>query len=204
MPRLSIGRLMACVGVVALNLAAARALYTYSPMYLYAAALSGLGLQAGLFCLWSSRGRARAFWLGLLMAGSLAMGSCLWAVAFPRVIGIGGSAKGGFVRVEQKGSPLWDVLEAYSNFVVEKLVAVPTFTAIMESNNEVLLGATTTAIWFLPQLVAALGGGIIGWSMARAIPRLIGAPTLRPREREKPNVDRPLRTVRPIFPETSP
>jgi hypothetical protein len=175
MPRLSIGWLMACVGVVALNLTAARALYTYSPMYLYAAALSGLGLQVGLFCLWRSRGRARAFWLGLLMAGGLAMGSCLWAVAFPRVIGIGGSAKGGFVRVEQKGSPLWDVLEAYSNFIIRQIDAVPALAPIIESGNEILLGATTTVIWFLPQLVLALGGGILGWTFATAVTRRGGA-----------------------------
>ena len=61
LPRLSVVKLMAVVGVVAINLAAGRALLTYNPPLLVALALPALVLQVALLHLIRRRGRIRAW-----------------------------------------------------------------------------------------------------------------------------------------------
>jgi hypothetical protein len=79
-PRLTISKLTVVVAVVAVNLAAGRALLADEAM-LYGVGLSGLTLQLASFRLLRCRGRSRAFWRGFVLAGAATLMSFTWGLA---------------------------------------------------------------------------------------------------------------------------
>src|SRR4051794_13140294 len=79
LPRLSIRMLMIIVGVLALDFAAVRFLLDDNYGFLVAAVPSGLALHVGLLLIHRSRGRVRAFLIGFVASGLMAMMSLVWA-----------------------------------------------------------------------------------------------------------------------------
>ncbi len=74
----SIGRLLAIVAILAVNIAAWRALSDIAPSLPFGFALSVPVLQVGLDCLVGSRGRVRGCWFGFVMAGLAAASSHIY------------------------------------------------------------------------------------------------------------------------------
>ncbi len=82
--RISLRTQMVLVGLTAVDSAVLRVTWGSRHHVLEGIALTGLALNAGLFLLFRARGRARAFWIGFLLAGLLAGGSFAWAVSYPK------------------------------------------------------------------------------------------------------------------------
>ena len=165
--RLSVAKLMFAVVIVALNFGAARTLFSYDTEMLIGVALSGLVLQASLFQLLRSRGRKRAFWAGFITCCSMAMMTLIWAMMFPRIIGIG-FKNGATTRIETPGSPLYTIWYSYANFFDEHIIAPLLFDPRINPglDRESVLGgavivAIRAAIWSLPQLLIAVAGGLL-------------------------------------------
>jgi hypothetical protein len=94
-PRLTIAKLAVLVAVVAVDLAAGRALLAGETL-LFGVGLFGLSLQLAAFRFLWSRGRPRAFWLGFLLAGAATLASFLWGLPRP------GQYRGPSMRVSSK------------------------------------------------------------------------------------------------------
>jgi hypothetical protein len=183
--RLSIFKMMAAVGLIAVNLAAIRAAYLTNELLLIGIAPAAIALQFGLFVLLRSRGSVRAFWAGFLAFGSVAMLFFFLAMSHPRTVGIGRTSNGTFVRVETPGSPLWNVLEGYTSFVSNSIMHLPFVTGILESletSGEMpAVGEVIPAvIYLIPQLLIALTGGFLALTIAKAKERRLVAPRLLP------------------------
>jgi hypothetical protein len=148
-PRVKIITLMTVVGVVALNLAVARALYAYDTEALYGSVLIGLSLQIGLVRLIRRRGRVRAFWTGFVTAGSLAFLT--------------------FLLAERPGAyeTLWyRAWSEYTDVAEDCLLYLPGSAAIrgmsqQQSTAEAALIVLASLIFFPPQLLIALSGGLL-------------------------------------------
>jgi len=164
LPRLSIAKLMVVVGVVALNIAAARLLFDDNSEMLIGVALSGLILQVGLFQLMRSRGRGRGFWAGFIACGLMAMTTLVWAMLFPEVLGITAT----MTLVRMPGSSMYTVWYGYANFVSEHIIAPVLYDPRINPGiylDSLLGGALIVGIravvWFLPQLLIAVVGGLL-------------------------------------------
>jgi hypothetical protein len=161
--RLTIGRVMAAVGVVAANLAVARTIALGgSPELLAGCLLPGIALEVAAWRAWRGRGRGRAVALGFLLVGALALASLVWAMLRPASMGI--SAKGAVVTTP--GSIAWRVWEVYFR-AVERALG-PLLGAIPQSI--VLQLAVTVVILGAPTLLAGLIGGLMGalaWRVGR-------------------------------------
>jgi CDP-diglyceride synthetase len=162
-PQFSIVKLMVIVGVVALDFAAARILLAYNQEMLIGIALGGLVLQVGFFRLIRSRGRGRAFWVGFIVCGLMAMTTLVWAMRFPEVFGIRGGA-----LIRTPGSPLHTVWYGYAKFVSERIIAPVLYNPRINpgpNRDSVVGGASIVAIrsivWFLPQILIAIVGGLL-------------------------------------------
>jgi hypothetical protein len=183
--RLSLFKMMAAVGVIAINLAAARAAYLANELLLVGLVPAAVALQFGLFVLLRSRGRVRAFWAGFLAFGSVAMLFFFLAMSHPRNVGIARTSHGKFVRIDTPGSSLWNVLEGYANFASHRIEQLPFVIHILESleaSGEMpVVGEVIPAvIYLLPQLLIALTGGFLALSIAKAMDRRSAAPLGRP------------------------
>jgi hypothetical protein len=165
-PRVSIVRLMAVVGVVAVNLAVFRPLFDFGPEALIGVGLAWILLQVALFRLIRSRGRARTFWVGYLAFGAVATSLFFWAVAHPRNIGIGRTATQE-VRIEVPGSPLWDMLEAYTRFASVVIEQLPLLPIVPGAYGEVVGLITIAVLWLVPQVLFALVGGLLACALLR-------------------------------------
>lgn len=84
--RLSIGWLMALIGIIAVNIAAIRALVAREPTPLWLGGLypTAVALQAGLLGLARRRGPSRAYWAGFVAGGLVALGSVVCYFVYPR------------------------------------------------------------------------------------------------------------------------
>ena len=161
MLRFSIARMMAIVGVIALNIATARILFAYEPELLIGVGLGVLVLQVGLFRLVRGRGTNRAFWVGFIVCGLITMTTLVWAMLFPEVVGL--SSTGVLERVP--GSTMWTIWYGYARFVSEPiLVPMITYSGIdpdVSNLGGILIAGARAVIWFLPQLLIAVAGGLL-------------------------------------------
>ncbi len=172
-PRLSLAKLMIVVGLAALNLAAIRVLHDYNSEILLGVALAGLALQVALFQFLHSRGRRRAFWAGFLVCGLMAISTFIWAMLFPEVFGL---SRTGVLHITP-GSPLYSVWHGYEGFVFERIIRRFLFDprANLEFDRDSALGNLLIAclravVWFLPQLLIALVGGLLASLIRRPLP----------------------------------
>jgi hypothetical protein len=143
-PRTSIAALMTVVAVVALNIGIARALFATLPSLIAGVAPIAALLQIGVYLLIRRRGRARAFWSGFVACGTAALATLLWAFAFR------GSSM----------SALW------SFYAEETAIRI-----IVRDYPQLLRGLawlpTAAAIFLVPQLLAAMFGGLLALGIAR-------------------------------------
>jgi hypothetical protein len=162
-PRVKIITLMTVVGVVALNLAVGRALYAYDIEILGGSVLIGLSLQMGLIGLIRRRGRARAFWAGFVVAGSLAFLT--------------------FLLAERPGAyeTVWyRVWSEYIDIAQECLMYWPGGAAIRamtqhQNSAKAAIFVVSMLMFAVPQLLIALSGGLLAvavfWIASRRLDR---------------------------------
>jgi hypothetical protein len=169
-PRLTINRLMAVVALVAINLGAVRALIASGPQFLIGALLALLGLQVAVFGLISSRGPSRTFWAGFLAFGAAALVSFFWDMGYVPGMSITRAATiGDYEQRESAGSP-WPLRTVWTRcgvIAADFLEALPNAPLVIENRGDVILGITYAVILFLPQLLLALVGGLLAWSLAK-------------------------------------
>jgi hypothetical protein len=153
----SIAGLMGFIAVAALDIALARFAFAANSELLVGAALPLIVLQWAAFSWRRGRGRARAFWLGFLVCGSLITASFVWAMLFPEVMGI--TRTGALIKTP--GSPLYAIWSSYTHIVGKPIVP----SLIKWSGNPDSLVSVITLfrmlLWSLPQLVVPLLGGVI-------------------------------------------
>ena len=151
----SIAKLMVVVVAVAINLAIVRLLAAYSPVLPVAVAWTGLALQAGGLAVILGRGRARAFSVGFITFGAIALATVIWAMVFATNTGIAyDPSTGKTTTITIPGSPLWTLWSNYFEFVGSFLVEKLQVNIDPE-------GFLAAVIWALPQLLIALAGGAI-------------------------------------------
>lgn len=175
--RFSIKGLMSLVGVIALNFALLLPLVSLGPPAVIGVGAPWIILQVAFFRFIRSRGRARTFWAGFLALGLVATALFYWATTHARNVGIGRDATGKFVRTVFPGSPLWDALAAYTAFVGERLQLRTLFSDFQGPYGELIGVLTTALVWFLPQFLFALAGGMLACVAARLITRGIQGAT---------------------------
>ncbi len=164
--RISLRTQMVLVGLTAVDSAVLRATWGSRHHVLEGIALTGLALNAGLFLLFRARGRARAFWIGFLLAGLLAGGSFAWAVSYPKASATFlDQATGRPVTIHSSGAPLSDQWESYLNLVEDSIESLP------DDWNPFLSGKLAgfladACIAFVPQATVALVGGLLFWLIA--------------------------------------
>ncbi len=155
--RVKIINLMTAVGVVAVNLAVGRAIYAFDTETFWGSVLVGPSLQMGLIRLMNRRGRDRAFWIGFVTAGSLAFLT--------------------FLLAEREGgsSTLWyRAWSDYTDVAVDWAEHFPGGAVLRVASfrgtplNPALIVAASL-IFFLPQLLAALTGGLLATFVLRTV-----------------------------------
>jgi hypothetical protein len=163
--QLGLGKLLAIIAVLAIDLAAGRAILTRNEHFgwnvwlLIVVTPIGLTLQAALFYIVSSQGRSRIFWTGFLTSGILAMISILFARYDPpcEMTTISSS---GITRVSYyPGGPMARLWGTYSDLAYAGLerLGYP-YTGRMTDWRS---AATDAVAWFLPQLLMAWAGGLL-------------------------------------------
>ena len=139
--RNTIAALMLVVIIVALNLAAARAIYMFEPWRLAGVGPISLAIQAGLFYLIRSRGRPRqyAFWAGFEAGSILGLWSFLYVLVPDSIVG-----------------SIWDAYAA----VIDEFLRVNFGLPVLNRNplDPVFLAAVAVFA-FLPQVLMGLGAG---------------------------------------------
>jgi len=175
-PRLSIRLLMAIVAVIALNIAAVRVLlandlYTLDRDSLMGAEPTGLTLQAGIYRATISRDRVRVFWLGFLLFGSMAMTSFLWGDYFcPIDSVVFDPVTGKSIVTSSPGSAAWTVWTGYGRCVFGILQRLTDSEYVIgvggdSHGNDGIPLMTKAMIWFLPQLLISVAGGLFARSI---------------------------------------
>lgn len=158
--RFSVSRLMVLVGIIALNLAAARGLAASSEDLMVGVIPTVLVLQVALFCLIRTRGRRRAFWVGFLMAGLLAVLSLVGANQFSGSLALATDAVTGGTRIvvydAYFGCKQMDAIwTAYVDTVVQWFPNLPVYPLV------------DAVVLLIPQMLAALIGGLLAWLTKR-------------------------------------
>lgn len=164
MLRFSIAKMMAIVGIAALNFAAARILFAHNPYLLIGVALTGLSLQVGLFRLIRSRNRIRMFWVGFVAFGSMAMMSFLWGMVFSPTTRVMNTGR--IIYTSSPGSAMWTLWHSYYEFAVWSLEPLPYSGQILGIGGEMPV-VTIAVISYLPQLLIAAFGGLLTSSIIR-------------------------------------
>jgi hypothetical protein len=141
-PRLTLARLMAVVGVIAVDLAAARALYLRDVELALGLALMGLASQFAFLRAIRRRGRARAFWLGFATTGYAAMALFTWGSCFQDSVVFG----------------WWLSYTLYADGVLALIPSAPRFYG--GGGNGVAIEIAAAFVWFIPQLLTAMVGGL--------------------------------------------
>lgn len=119
MPRFTITRMIILIGVLAVNLAAGRTLYSERPDLLLGIAFSGVAIQFGLFLAIRGRGRKRAFWLGFVLSDAVALASFIGGELHPYFPKLGPDAP--MVPGMSGGCPMYGIWHAYIDLVTERL-----------------------------------------------------------------------------------
>jgi len=157
---------MTIVGIVALNLAAARALTDDNHEVLGGVAPMAVMLQVGIFSVIRNQGRVRGYWVGFLVFGTMGMTSFLWAALFcpsdsvsidPR------TAKA--IVTTSPGPPTWVLWTRYGRFAFKMLESLPNSDFIVgdggdSHGHDGIPLATKAVVLSLPQMVLAVAGGL--------------------------------------------
>lgn len=154
--RLSIARLMLVIAIIAINIAAARAILPDHIEILVGVALMWLGLQIALVRMFDQRGERQAFWAGFLVFGFLAISSYVWAMMFPSTLLV---TPGGPV-IETPGSPVYPIWNGYLGLLISFLEGMVGRGA--DKVAVLALGLILMIVWIaLPQGVTAISGGFL-------------------------------------------
>ncbi len=150
--RFTIGQCMCWTAVVAVNAAVVRAFFVDG--LLCGAILIFVALQAGLWQILHSRGSARRFWMGFEVGGISAILAMFICETFPE-------------------SQLNRVLSSYTSVAMNVAFAYlpDTLVDIIDLNQDFLLAV----VYFVPELVFALLGGVTAAFLARMGPTLFRA-----------------------------
>jgi hypothetical protein len=167
LPRFSIAETMAIVGIVALNLAATRAVPDDYHELLTGVAPMAVLLQFVIFSRIHSPGRVRALGAGFLVFGTIAMTSFIGAVyCCPKESVDIDSRTGKAIVKTSPGSPIWALWRSYGGFVLNTIETLPNSDFILgdggdsHGNDGIPLG-TKAIVFFLPQISVALAGGLL-------------------------------------------
>jgi hypothetical protein len=171
-PRLLIRTVMILVAVVAIEFTAIRAILGKALAFgiglqaLINTVPMGLALNFGLLRMFRTRGRARAFWVGFLVCGLIAMMSAAWAGLTPA--GSVRSTTGGPNTIVH-GSRMWFLWQSYFDFTVNCLEAlgfdIRSFSPLSLDHPGIGYITIVGLIAFIPQLAIALVGGLIARSI---------------------------------------
>jgi hypothetical protein len=173
-PRISIRTLMVLVGLAAVDFAVVRFDKSARHAVLGGIVLSVVVLNAGVFCLTRAKGRRRAFWAGFILAGILAAGSYAWARSYPKLSATFiDQATGRQVTIHSPGAPLSDQWENYLTLVDDWWNSVSDQLNPLR-NGELAVICADALTAFMPQLLAALAGGLLVWLLAWTLGRSIG------------------------------
>ena len=158
--RFSVSSLMAVVGIVALNLTAARRLAAYDDLLMVGVMPTALVLQVALFRLIRTQGRRRAFWAGFLTAGLLAVLSFVWANRLSSSVGIAKDAVTGKTKIvvipgSFGGDQMGAIWFGYFHVVARCLPHLPHYQLV------------AAVVILMPQMLAALAGGLLAGRVKR-------------------------------------
>ena len=167
-PRLLVRTMMILVAVAAIDFTALRAIFGTAKNFgvglqpLITTVPIGLALNIGLLRIFRTRGRARAFWVGFLVCGLLAMMSAAWAALTPECSVL--STTGGPNTIRH-GSRMWFLWQSYFVFTVNCLEAlgfdIRSFSPLSLDDPGIGYITIVGLIAFMPQLAIALVGGLI-------------------------------------------
>jgi hypothetical protein len=170
---------MILVAVVAIELTGLRAMFGKAMNFglglhaLISTMPMGLALNLGLVRMLLTRGRARAFWVGFLICGTIAMMSSAWAALTPA--GSVRSTTGGPNEIVH-GSRMWYLWQSYFDLAVNCMRAmhfdIQSFAPRSLDDPGVGYITIVGLMAFIPQLAIALAGGLIARSIfvERAVP----------------------------------
>jgi hypothetical protein len=153
---------MTAVGLVAVDLAAARAFLGHDEYYgwnlgcLAEVAPAVVASEVALLCL--ACGRGRAFWVGFLTAGALAGVSVVLARADPPTETTTFRVSGMTTTV-YPGGPMARLWWGYSSFVYEGLEHL--HYPYLDGTTAIRSFLTTAVVFALPQWLAAVAGGLL-------------------------------------------
>lgn len=157
---------------VAAWLAAWNALPAQPPWLAFGVTPGGLMLECGLLSVIRSWGRprSRAFWLGFVTVGSFVFGSYLRAMIFtqtPPARYLTYWPDGPWYVRSFPASPWWTLWINYTALASYSFGRPPYGTYIVEWTNNPADGLAYALFIFLPQLLFALAGGVLGLCVAR-------------------------------------
>ncbi|MGO9464832.1 MAG: hypothetical protein ACLQIB_06305 [Isosphaeraceae bacterium] len=190
--RISLRTQMLLVGLTAVDLVVVRATWGSKHHVLEGITLTVLALNAGVLLLLHTRGRARAFLVGFLLASLLAAGSFAWALSYPKASATFlDQATGRQVTVHSSGAPLSDEWESYLNLVEDSIDSLP------DDWNPFLHGELAgfladACIAFIPQVTVALVGGLLLWLVT-----LVTGAAIRSFRRRSPVASRRIEGIAP-------
>jgi len=148
--RITLARLMVVVGVIALETAGFRALYQRTEELALGLALTGLASQIGLFCAVRGSGRSRAFWSGFAVIGAVMMATFAWGISVP-------------------GSGMYHIWSSYTGYADDALSSLFPYEPRWLPQD-----VAPSVIWSLPQLLAAMIGGLLAAFVMRQRVRAAG------------------------------
>jgi hypothetical protein len=173
-PRLLIGTVMIVVAIIAIDFTLIRAIFSKAAAFglgiqaLINTVPIGLALNIGVLCMLRTRGRARAFRVGFLVCGAIAMMSAAWAALTPA--GSVRSATGGPNEIRY-GSGIWFIWQSYfiaaTNCLESLGFDIRSFSPPSLDKPGVGYITIVGLMAFVPQVVAALVGGLVARSMIR-------------------------------------
>ncbi len=167
-PRVLVRTLMIVVALVAIDFTVIRAIFSNALTVgvglsgLINVGLIGLALNVGLVRMFCTGGRARAFWVGFLVCGAIAMASSAWAALTPP--GSVRSATAGPNEILQE-SRMWRVWNSYFVSTTNCLEAlhfdVRSFAPASFDKPGIGYITIIGLMAFFPQLAIALIGGLV-------------------------------------------
>jgi hypothetical protein len=188
--RPSVMTLMIAVGVAAVALGMGKALWDSGPWSVAGVAPAAVVFPTALFFAKRCRGKARAFWAGFALAGTLAETSYLWGATYGQTLYVyrrlGSGGMGWVSNVPPsigtggRFQPLWNAIrtawtwygESVQTWLMQlfpdRLIHRFLGWSMNPGPFDISLGA---AILFAPQLLIALLGGMVGLAAAWALER---------------------------------
>ena len=162
--RFSIRSLLSLVAAVALNVALGQCLSQNNEELLIGIALPAVALQLFGYAVWKRR--PKPFQLGYLVFGAIATGSFVWAMCFPRSLGITANGQ----TFIQPGSTLFMIWMGYGRFAGDWLMPILFKNLLQTQPSDFSMLALRMLIWTLPQFLIGAVGGAISRGIVRCLP----------------------------------